>query len=341
MSRRRRALVTLLVASTFLVLAGSGAVLFLWKHAHRTAAIHTSFGALLLIAVTLHVRNNFRALAIHAAGRPPRRPTRELAITLVPVGLLFLGMCHEVHGLSALYDWGNQRRSRQENRREDRQVHQYLETNAGAAGPAFELHVTKGAAASYPLYAVWIEDEEGRFVETLYLSQGIAKSRLLKEVDGEWVPGEVRRPEALPYWGHRRGLRARDGYFLPDAAHPVADAVTGATPTESWHLTTRTSARHTRFTIHVEVNQSFDWNQHFPEDGFPDDPIYSGSGKVGQPSVVYAAEVDLASPTRYYALNPVGHGHHSGADGRLDPDLSTLTTALDIVDGILLEVVRP
>ncbi len=340
MSKRRRALVTLLAASTFVVLAGSGAVLFFWKHAHRTAAIHTSVGGLLRSAGALPVRNNGRALAIHAAGRPPRRPTRELAITLVPVGLLFLGMCHEVHGLSSLYDWGNRWRSGQENRREDRRLYQHLATNAGAAGPAFELEVVKGKAASYPLYAVWIEDEQGRFVETLYVSQGIARSRLLKEVDGEWIPGEVRRPEALPYWGHRRGLRARDGHYLPDDAHPVPDAVTGATPTDSWHLRTRASAPLTRFTIHVEVNQSFDWNDHYAEDTFPDDPIYSGSGKVGQPSVIYAAAIDLSTATRYYALNPVGHGHPSGADGRLDPDLSKLTTALDIVDGILLEVVR-
>lgn len=174
--------------------------------------------------------------------------------------------------------------------------------------------------------------------ETLYLSQGIAHSRLLKNVDGEWVPGEVRRPEALPVWGHHRGLRAPDGYYLPDADHPIADAVTGATPTESWVLHTRASGPAKRFTIYVEVNQSYDWNAYYNKTRFPDDPIYSGSGQVGQPSVVYAATVDLAAPARYYALNPVGHGHPGGADG-LDPDLSTLTTALDIVDGVLLKIV--
>lgn len=48
---------------------------------------------------------------------------------------------------------------------------------------------------------------------------------------------------------------------------------------------------------------------------------------------------DLAAPAHYYALIPVGHGHPGGGDG-LDPDLSTLTTAFDILDGVLVRVAR-
>ncbi|MBK7075385.1 MAG: hypothetical protein IPH44_24160 [Myxococcales bacterium] len=120
---------------------------------------------------------------------------------------------------------------------------------------------------------------------------------------------------------------------------PDVDAVSAATPDATWHLTTSTTAT-TTATLYVEVNQSFDWNDYYSKSRFPDDAIYSGSGQVGQPSVVYAATIDLARPGAYTALNPVGHGHHSGRDGAIVPDLAPLTTALEIVDRIVVKVVE-
>ena len=103
-------------------------------------------------------------------------------------------------------------------------------------------------------------------------------------------------------------------------------------------MTTRTDEPLPLFKLFLEVNQSFDWNDYYTKARFPEDKIYSGSGQNGQPSVVYAATIDLAQKTRHYMLSPVGHGHHGGGDGKLDPDLSNLTTALDIVDGVLVKV---
>jgi hypothetical protein len=37
-------------------------------------------------------------------------------------------------------------------------------------------------------------------------------------------------------------------------------------------------------------------------------------------------------------MTAIGHGHPGGADGRIDPDLSHLTTALAIVDRLIVEV---
>ena len=39
-------------------------------------------------------------------------------------------------------------------------------------------------------------------------------------------------------------------------------------------------------------------------------------------------------------MTAIGHGHHAGADGRIDPDLSHHTTALEIVDRVLVDVGR-
>jgi hypothetical protein len=37
-------------------------------------------------------------------------------------------------------------------------------------------------------------------------------------------------------------------------------------------------------------------------------------------------------------MKPIGHSHPSGKDGELDSDLSTLTTALQIADSIVVRV---
>ncbi len=88
----------------------------------------------------------------------------------------------------------------------------------------------------------------------------------------------------------------------------------------------------------VEINQSFDWNSYYSENKFSDDEIYSGSGKVGQPSLIYAAEIsksEITSPV-HKVMNLIGHGHHSGKDGKLYTDLSRITTAKNIAERIIL-----
>lgn len=37
-----------------------------------------------------------------------------------------------------------------------------------------------------------------------------------------------------------------------------------------------------------------------------------------------------------YLMKVIGHGHHSGADGKLYPDLSNITTAFDITERVLV-----
>jgi len=213
-------------------------------------------------------------------------------------------------GADALYDWGNEWRAQQRNTHESTERFESLVTNASMPGTALDITVMKGHAFQYPLFAVWLEHDG--HAETLYVSQSVPAKR--------FGDRDIERPEALPVWSHRREI----------------DAVTGATPVENWHLSTH--AQFTRATLYLEVNQSFDWNDYYSKTRFPDDPIYSGDGQVGQPSVVYAAEID---PSRsYFALNPIGHGHHAGRDGAIDPDLSKLTTALEILDGVIVRVTR-
>ncbi len=209
-----------------------------------------------------------------------------------------------------------------------------LQTNREASGTEIIFRFQKGEHHNHPLMAIWIEDTDGDYIETLYVAESIGTGifRHGQADRGKWKPGPIRRPAALPYWGHKRGVKAKDGLYIPDQDDPMPDAVTGATPQASFVLETRTSRKMTEpFVILMEINQSWDWNKYWTNNKYPDDDQYKTSS---QPSVIYSAIVTPEGKIQTFELEPAGHGHYSGKDGNLYEDLSTLTTALEIVDKV-------
>lgn len=214
----------------------------------------------------------------------------------------------------------------------------YFETNVEGAGLFLEIEFRKGNSHYFPLMAIWIEDTQGKYIQTLYVAESIA-SGVFGHGDastGKWMPGEIRRPAALPYWGHQRGVQAEDGLYLPSPKNPVIDAYTGATPTGSFILDTKTDNLSDKpFYVFFEINQSWDWNGYWTNDKFPGDMQYRSSA---QPALVYNTFVDVSDLQEEYYMKPVGRSHHSGETGELFDDLHTLTTALNIADAIILRV---
>jgi len=208
---------------------------------------------------------------------------------------------------------------------------QTIQTNVDGKGIAINLRFTKGAAHNHPLMAIWLEDTSGNYIETLYVAESIGKG-IFQHGDrskGQWQPGPIRRPAALPYWGHKRGIQAPDGLFIPTPEASMPDAVTGPTPGGNFILESRSTAQLPAvFLVMMEINQSWDWNEYWTNSKYTQDIQYMTSS---QPAVVYAARVDFNSGQQKNTLKAVGHSHYSGLDGNLYTDLSTLTTALEIV----------
>ncbi len=201
-------------------------------------------------------------------------------------------------------------------------------------GPVMEVVFRRGSAHNHPLMAVWLEDTSGQYIRTLYVAESIGRGvfRHGDPSEGRWQPGPVRRPAALPYWGHQRGIRAEDGYYLPTPDDPVPDAITGPTPKGSFLLHSRVPASLTReFNVLLELNQSWDWNEYWTNNKFPGDQHYMSSS---QPALVYKASIKPDDGISEYELNPVGHSHWSGQNGNLYEDLGTITTALEIAETI-------
>jgi hypothetical protein len=155
---------------------------------------------------------------------------------------------------------------------------------------------------------------------------------------GKWKnePGEVRRPATLPYWAHKRNIKAPDGLYIPSPATAVPDALTSATPVNDFML--KTGSRYSgnkKFRILMEINQAWDSNRFWTNNKFPDNNNYFGSL---QPALVYAVRVDPKNPETEYHLNPIGHSHPTGENETLFTDLTTLTTAKKIAHKIIVRL---
>lgn len=214
-----------------------------------------------------------------------------------------------------------------------------LYTNVNKGGLELEIRFIKGPEHNYPLMAIWITDTNNNYIESLYVAESIAKGVFGygDRTKGMWLPGPQRRPAALPVWSHNRNVKETDGLYVPTPETAMPDAVTGATPPSDFTLITRTQmTESTPFYLYFEINQTWDWNEYWTNNKYPDNEDYKTSC---QPSLIYNILVNRNTPTEeWLPLKLTGRGHYSGADGSVYHDLNTITTALDITGKIELKL---
>ncbi len=234
--------------------------------------------------------------------------------------------------------YNHQAKNESQNEQDSKKIFQTL---TEYSGHKIVIQFTKGESHNHPLMAFWLEDTSGRYIQSLYVAKSIAKGyfRYGDASTGRWKPGPLRRPAALPYWGHKRGIKANDGYYIPAKDSPMPDAVTGPTPKADFIL--KTNSKHKKpevFNVMMEINQSWNWNHYWHNNKFPDDEHYKTSS---QPALVYKATININNLLPEYIMKPIGHSHWSGKNGNLYDDLSTITTALDIVDEVKIKIEVP
>jgi len=164
----------------------------------------------------------------------------------------------------------------------------------------------------YPQVAAWLEDANGNFIDTIYVTKKAAKRSFYS------APASA-RPEALPVWYHRQPEQQRS-----------VDAVTGATsigPFE-FHSTVGESLSPGRYVVFLEINSSYDYNDRYTR---------SNSGVNGQPSLVYRAEIQVGRGPTTAVLVPIGTGSVDGSDGLIHSGLEGITTALHLLTGAEIE----
>ncbi|MBP2626591.1 MAG: hypothetical protein H6Q68_1302 [Firmicutes bacterium] len=168
-----------------------------------------------------------------------------------------------------------------------------------------------------PTYAIWIEDLDGKYISTYYVTE---KFYQWTRNSGDNTPERI---EALPYWWHKqRGLL-------------LNDTVTAATPKHD--LTIRNTINHCpkKFVVKMEINNSFDYNEYYTKDG-KNGTVGTKDG--GQPALVYSAVVDVSQGSREYQMSLVGHSSPDGSDGELYSNISIVTTARQIIDKVIVKI---
>ena len=198
-------------------------------------------------------------------------------------------------------------------------------------GTSIKIKMEKGKYHNHPLMAIWLADSTGKFIQTLYVAESIGKGYFDRTVNatGKWEPGANIRPATLPFWAHQRGILNDRGNYMPTQKQAEIDAVTGATPIGSFEFTLFTDKKlNGKYKVMMEINQSWDWNEYWYNDKYPDDKDYKTSS---QPAVIYEGTIDTSKPGTEVQMKAIGRSHHSGLDGNIYTDLNTLTTALEIV----------
>jgi hypothetical protein len=329
-----RVLVTVCLSVAFVVLLTSGILLFSTKYNYLVASLHVWASILVLISFIWHLKNNWNAYKNHIRLRQGRWVFFATLIGVIPVTV---GIVAELPPFASVLQFGEKLRSSGSVKEGEFTV---IDLNNGSSERQVEVFIKAGESyesAPQPLFlgltytttpqiVIWQESMQGEYLRTLYLTGKSSNSSFQAK------PGEskiIRRPEALPYWGHKRGVKAEDGLFLPDLDSSEFDGVSSATP-KSDHLLVIPNQDSGRYRIMMEVNRSYDFNDYYSADRFPDDDIYSGSGSSGQPSLVYQAVVDSNSTTQTL-FELIGHGHHSGKNGKLFKDLSKVTSAKQLI----------
>ena len=190
-----------------------------------------------------------------------------------------------------------------------------------------------------PQIAIWIEDLQGKYLSTVYATH---KAATLSWQGNSGNP----RKEALPHWRWAKALSEIDGSSGATSKggieiKPLADGISGATPRGSFDVKVRPNDALKQFVVKIEINHSTDFNDYYPETAKEGEPNYSGGKEgSGQPAVVYAAEVDLSTGATSFQAVIIGHSSPDGTSGNIYTDLSRLTTALNIVKQITINITQ-
>lgn len=354
----------------FIVMLVSSFLLFSKQHSKLIALIHTLIGFAMVLTLLWHIVKNYKPLGQYL--NPLKKHQGKINLAF-PIALLFIGYliaspflrlspAMDIYRLGQTLKAADKGNDDTELTFIERQIEM-----VDAAGQSVTIELKKGPYFMWPQYAIWLETLSGEFVQPLYVTRSIATNNFTNKVTkkdpnqvfnshllmgptpiaGSALQGSEdpdskdtrMRPESLPVFLHQLAAKSSNGYFVPTDNRLEVDGFSGATMTDNFIYTiTLPETLRGQYRLRLEINHSFDFNKYYSSDRFPDDEIYSGDGFSAQPSVIYESVIDFDQPDNLNQMALIGHGHHSGKDGAIYPDTSNLTTALALVDRVLVSI---
>lgn len=333
-----RKIISLSIGISVIILIVTGILSYFQDYSSNVATLHTLFGILFSLGVLFHFKNNFRSIKLYTKGK-------TVSLLGLLSLLLLLGGFYQITPFNQLMDFSAKQKASAK-KELNQTTYQLVEMNT-TNDIKLIIDLLRSEHYWHPQMAIWIENEKGNYIETLFISKATAKGLFFggrsksnfKSFDkNKNTSGEYRHVNALPVWAHKRNVKYTDGMYVPPSNQPLPDAITGATITDNFKLNTSIEP-FKKFVLKIEINVAFDDNEYYSEYDFPEDTIFhNGTGQLGQPSIIFSTNIDMNDGKNYYLMELIGHGHHSGQNGTIYPDLSTLTTAKQIVERIVVGV---
>ncbi len=339
----KRSWVSINLMIALIGMAITGVISYGFAYSELVAGIHTWFGITFILLMVFHLRNNLKTLLNYITQSKGKRLT---ALGVSASLVIVVGVMLSLPPFSSVLELGKNLRKSitvQEG------TFQTLTTNIGEEGLPIEIELRKGlhyespaqplflglTYTSVPQVAFWLEDLNGQYISTIYVTQKATNASFVSTED---IFNTVSRPESLPYWSHQRGIKYEGGSIMPSANNTDLDGMTGATPLGNYDIRSKFNKNLRQFKVMMEINRSYDFNNFYSKTKYPNDPIYRGSGSSGQPSVIYQANVNLDDNQQAYLMQPIGHGHYSGANGTLYKDMTGIDTALQLIKRVVVQV---
>ncbi len=210
---------------------------------------------------------------------------------------------------------------------------QTLDLREGGDGIPVEVRIAAGDAWAsrtqagpfifnvLPQFAVWAEDGNGEFLDTLYVT-GADFKKLRHAEKQERGPDYF--ADTLPTWASRV---VAAGKSLPSKESPYPDAVTAPTPAADVIINTAVPAGSDGLVFFLEINKSGDENEVFTKEA---------NDSAGQPSLVYRVAIADPRTGTSRAMELLGHGGTLADEPGVYADLSHFDTALQLIDGAVV-----
>lgn len=301
----RRRLTSLLIAFTFTVMAVTGVLAFFRPFSIEIVGLHALMGFVFIVFALAHLLNNNRQFKGYLRSRIV---WLALAVSASLTALFFLQPkpVKAVLGLSQNFGPALDRFEMSK----DGMVYQYRPS------PNYKMELTVKTGDSYdiaqaPWVAIWLENQGGYHIKTLHLPEPEA-----------W--------EELPYWAFKR--KGWETAKEESESGEEPDAISEPTPNGSFdpadYILPADPGNSTPYKLLIEINQAGD--SHGP--------------LADQASLVYAVEIDNASPSTFQLLDLVGYPKREEEDGKEIWSLyfvdDRFGSALSLIDSALLTIER-
>ena len=322
---------------SFSTLAVTGVMSFVLPFSIATTRVHIVFGLATILLVGLHLATRLsyfariarQSVSLKTTGRPQVSRWVVAAIVVVWAGLLAVSLA-DTQPASAVIGVGYESQRRAEIFRASPQTayekigpsNRVVSLSPQTGELLIEVEIEyRQPLAQQPAAAVWAEDTRGNMIQTLFVDEAIAYSDT-----PTWNGKATPRHHILPIW--------RFSYTAINGVDPVGDlhAVTEATPKHSFsiqdQLTTDDPQKQV-FNLWLEINAAGDANRAYPDK------------HLGQPSVLYVAQIEVDSEQAYYLMQRLAHSGGGQDTGVKQYDFDGLTTAPHLIEKVLVHIKRP